>query len=97
MQFQILENLKNLASGVIHFDKIPDAIRAISVGSRAFARAVMAYQEAYSLLVDGVIGPITMQSMEESAQNLPQIKKKEKPFPKISKSDSTKKTAKPKK
>ena len=94
MQFQILNNIKNMAAGVIHLDKLPEAIVAISVGSRAFVRAVMAYQEAYGLLVDGVVGPITMGKMEESAQNLPQVKKKKAVGSETSSAGLTKKSTK---
>ena len=78
MQFQILENLKHLASGSIHVDKLPDALRMVSIGSRAFARAVMAFQAAYGLLVDGVCGPITMAKILEESENKPKPKGKAK-------------------
>lgn len=81
MQFQILENLKNLTNGIIHLDKLPDAIRMVSVGSRAFARAVMAYQAAYGLLVDGVCGPVTMAKILEEGEKGAKPKKKAKSKP----------------
>lgn len=81
MQFQILENLKNLTNGIIHLDKLPDAIRMVSVGSRAFARAVMAFQAAYGLLVDGVCGPVTMAKILEEGEKEAKPKKKAKSKP----------------
>lgn len=81
MQFQILENLKNLTNGIIHLDKLPDAIRMVSVGSRAFARAVMAFQAAYGLLVDGVCGPVTMAKILEEGEKGAEPKKKAKSKP----------------
>jgi murein L,D-transpeptidase YcbB/YkuD len=81
MQFQILENLKNLTNGIIHVDKLPDAIRMVSVGSRAFARAVMAFQAAYGLLVDGVCGPVTMAKILEEGEKEAKPKKKAKGKP----------------
>jgi hypothetical protein len=81
MQFQILENLKNLTNGIIHLDKLPDAIRMVSVGSRAFAQAVMAYQAAYGLLVDGVCGPVTMAKILEEGEKGAKPKKKAKSKP----------------
>lgn len=78
MQFQILKNLEHLASGIIHLDKLPEALRLVSVGSRAFARAVMAFQGAYGLLVDGVCGPVTMAKILEEEEKAAKPKKKEK-------------------
>ena len=78
MQFQILENLKHLANGIIHADKLPEALRMVSIGSRAFARAVMAFQAAYGLLVDGVCGPVTMAKILEESENKPKPKVKAK-------------------
>ena len=78
MQLKILENLKHLASGIIHVDKLPDALRMVSIGSRAFARAVMAFQAAYGLLGDGVCGPVTMAKILEESENKPKPKAKAK-------------------
>ena len=73
----IAKNVQHLLSGVIQVDKLPDALRCISIGSRNFVRAVRAFQEAYGLLVDGECGPITMGFIEE--QNKPKpVKKKKK-------------------
>lgn len=76
MQNIIQKNLKNLFDGIIRVDLLPEAIRCISVGSRAFVHAVRAFQEAFDLLVDGELGPITMKAMEE--QSKPKVMKKKK-------------------
>ena len=78
MQFQIMKNLEHFANGIIHFDKLPEALKMISIGSRAFARAVMAYQAAWDLVVDGVCGPKTMEKILEEERKVAKPKKKAK-------------------
>lgn len=76
MQSMILQNLKHLADGIIHLEKLPEALRMVAVGSRAFVKAVMAYQAAWGLLVDGVCGPVTMAKiLEEEPKELKPKKK----------------------
>ena len=82
MQNIILKNLENLVNGVFHVDKLPEAIKCISVGSRAFVRAVRAFQEAYGLVVDGELGPITMAAIEADNEKAAKSKKKSKKAPK---------------
>jgi hypothetical protein len=79
MQSSIVQNLKHLADGIIHLDKLPEALKMVAVGSRAFVRAVRAYQAAYDLLVDGVCGPVTMAKILEEDAKLAEPKKKSKP------------------
>jgi len=79
MQSSIIQNLKHLAEGIIHLDKLPEALKMVAVGSRAFVRAVRAYQAAYDLLVDGVCGPVTMAKILEEEAKASEPKKKSKP------------------
>lgn len=76
MQLQIMKNLEHFANGIIHLDKLPEALKMISIGSRAFARAVMAYQAAWDLVVDGVCGPKTMKKILEEERKAAKPKKK---------------------
>lgn len=68
MQSIIRKNLQNLIHGIIKVEMLPEALKCISVGSRAFVRAVRAFQEAYGLLVDGELGPITMKEIEKQSK-----------------------------
>jgi hypothetical protein len=82
MHFQIIKNLEHFASGVIHWEKLPQAWQLLEVGSRAFVRAVMAYQAAWNLVVDGVCGPVTMAKILEEECKPAKPKKKAKKQPK---------------
>ena len=80
----IKKNVENWLSGVIKVEMLPDALRCVAVGSRAFVRAVRAFQEAFDLLVDGELGPITMQYIEDSnTTKSVKKKKKQKTAPKV--------------
>jgi len=76
------KNLGHFLSGVIKVEMLPEALKCIAIGSRRFVRAVKAFQEAYGLLVDGELGPITMGFIESQSEQKPvKKKKKEKTAP----------------
>jgi murein L,D-transpeptidase YcbB/YkuD len=82
MRAAMRKNLNHFFSGVIKVELLPEALKCIAVGSRRFVLAVKAFQEAYGLLVDGELGPITMDYIEsQNKQKAVKKKKKEKSAP----------------